>query len=99
MKHIQVLTAGGRTEENIIFIDNTMSNFTNKLTNGIFVPAFLLSEQDFILKSLQQYLINLYELKDARQQIKTDFNLLNKFNNSKQNQAFFKIQSQSNKIM
>ena len=44
-KNIDLLTGlGGRQEQDIIIIDSQMQNFTNKLTNGIYLPAYRLHE-------------------------------------------------------
>lgn len=68
-----------------------MRNYTNRLTNGIYLPQFSLHDDDEILQYLSNYLVNFEKVVDVRTKIKTDFNLLNLFNNFKQNQAFQKI--------
>jgi len=61
-----------------------MQNFTSKLTNGVFLPAYRLHEDatDNLLKSLLVYLLSFirFNITDVRQKIKKDFNLLEKFN-------------------
>lgn len=65
-----------------------MQNFTSKLTNGIFLPAYRLHEDatDQLLKSLLMYILSFKKqnIVDVRQKIKSDFNLLEKFNDYKQ---------------
>lgn len=64
-----------------------MQNFTNKLTNGIFLPYFNPSEfgQDIALPSLLRYLLSFIaqDISDIRNKIKYDFDLLTKFNEYK----------------
>ena len=66
-----------------------MSNFTNKLTNGLYLPPIRFSssqEYDVCLKSLLKYLTSFVlepNEKDVRNLIKVDFDLLNRFNNNK----------------
>ena len=64
-----------------------MQNFTSKLTNGVFLPAYRLHEDqtDQLLKSLLAYLLSFERLNltDVRHKIKGDFNLLEKFNDYK----------------
>lgn len=64
-----------------------MSNFTNKLTNGIYLPAYNLHEDknDKMLKSLGHYLMSFVKpgVADVRNKIKVDFDLLTKFNGFK----------------
>jgi len=57
VKSLEVL-AEGRDEKEMIVLDNHMSSFTNKLTNGIFVPSFQLHDFDTeeVLPSLAKYL-------------------------------------------
>ena len=66
-----------------------MANFTNRLTNGIWLPTYRIIDdsEDDALKSLIKYLlefVNIDELPDVRVKIKTDFDLVGKFNNQKQ---------------
>lgn len=75
-----------------------MHNFTNRLTNGIFVPGFKIHEDntDTILKSVLKYLGEFIFTRhnqqlDIKSKIKLDFDLLTKFNGFKQTQAYFKI--------
>jgi hypothetical protein len=70
-----------------------MSNFTNKLTNGIYLPPYSLHDDknDKILQTLGHYLLSFSDITDVRAKIKVDFDLLTKFNGFKQNQAFMKI--------
>ena len=59
MKDIEILVGQGkRLVNDIIIVDSQMSNYTNKLTNGIFVPPFRLHNDldDDILKMLLKYL-------------------------------------------
>lgn len=43
VKNIEILTGdGGREENNILFLDNEMSRYTNRLTSGIHVPFYRL---------------------------------------------------------
>jgi hypothetical protein len=64
-----------------------MSNFTNKLTNGIYLPMYSLHDDknDIMLKSLSQYLHSFTKpgISDVRAKIKVDFDLLTKFNGFK----------------
>mmetsp|Transcript_21059 Transcript_21059/g.32617 ORF Transcript_21059/g.32617 Transcript_21059/m.32617 type:complete len:111 (-) Transcript_21059:254-586(-) len=40
VKNIEVLTGlGGRIDKDIVMIDTTLEAYTNRLTNGIFVPT------------------------------------------------------------
>ena len=97
VKNMDILIGqGNRNEKEIIFIDTEMHSFTNRLTNGIFVPIFRVNssnEEHNILKSLLQYLNSFITppCEDFRIKIKMDFNLLEKFNGFKQTQAFLKI--------
>ena len=70
-----------------------MSNFTNKLTNGVYLPPYNLHDDknDRMLKELGHYLLSFSQVPDVRAKIKVDFDLLTKFNGFKQNQAFMKI--------
>ena len=59
VKNIDILTGmGGRNPQDIIIVDCQMSYFTNKLTNGIYLPLYSLHDDknDKMLKSLGQYL-------------------------------------------
>jgi hypothetical protein len=41
VKNLEILTGlGGRVDKNIIIVDNHLEAFTNKLTNGIFLPTY-----------------------------------------------------------
>ena len=66
-----------------------MSNFTNRLTNGIFLPCYRMheDENDVMLKTLLKYLgefiFPVQPLSDFRTKIKHDFGLLEKFNGFK----------------
>ena len=97
VKNIDILTGplGNRNPQDIVVVDCQMSNFTNKLTNGLYLPPYSLHDDknDRMLKSLGQYLLSLAKssVADVRQKIKVDFDLLTKFNGFKQNQAFLKI--------
>lgn len=64
-----------------------MSNFTNKLTNGIYLPPYSLHDDkdDQMLKILGHYLVSFKDIPDVRPKIKVDFDLLTKFNGFKQN--------------
>jgi hypothetical protein len=73
-----------------------MSNYTNRLTNGIYVPVYNLHEdnQDIVLPILLNYLTSFKDPdnhSDVRKKIKCDFKLMSKFNSQKQIQAFGKI--------
>ena len=74
-----------------------MQNFTNRLTNGVFLPSFALTSasSDDLLKVLLKYLGEFIDptspIEDVRNKIKKDFNLLEKFNGYKQTQAFLRI--------
>lgn len=75
-----------------------MSNFSNRLTNGIYLPPLRMcsDDDDICLESLGNYLKTFIidgneELMDVRNKIKTDFDLLNKFEKDKQSQVFNKI--------
>ena len=67
-----------------------MSNYTNRLTNGIFVPLYRLHEdpEDAVLEILLKYLGDFIladpAIEDFRNKIKEDFKLLEKFNSFKQ---------------
>ena len=67
----------------MIIVDSVMSNFTDKLTNGIYLPPYSLHDDDLILKELTSYLLSFENLEDVRPKIKQDFNLLSLFNNNK----------------
>ena len=66
-----------------------MSNYTNKLTNGIFLPPYRLhnDSDDQILKMLLKYIGGFIAIQnpveDVRTKIKHDFGLLEKFNGYK----------------
>jgi hypothetical protein len=88
VKNIDILTGmGGRNPQDIIIVDCQMSNFTNKLTNGIYLPMYSLhnDKNDIMLKSLSKYLYSFTnpEVIDVRAKIKVDFDLLTKFNGFK----------------
>jgi hypothetical protein len=90
VKNMELLIGEGqRSEKDIIFLDTEMGSYTNRLTNGIYVPLFRASEyhSDSILKTLLKYLVEftdpLFAISDVRAKIKTDFNLLGKFNSYK----------------
>lgn len=100
VKNIDILCGknSGRDASNIIVIDSQMTNFSNKLTNGIYLPPFRLNSvnDDICFNSLGNYLKTFImddnkELIDVRLKIKTDFDLLTIFNNNKQSQSFNKI--------
>ena len=97
-KNIELLVdKGGRKKEHILYLDTDMDSFTFSLTNGIYVPPFLLADYgtDFTLKSLMKYLGQfidpIFDIRDLRVKIKADFNMLEKFNGFKQTQAVLKI--------
>ena len=62
-----------------------MQSFTTRLTNGIFIPSYRTNEEmdDTVLKSLLKYVDSFKEVDDFRQKVKSDFNLLSKFNGFK----------------
>ncbi len=72
-------------------VDTTLEAFTNRLTNGIFLPTqkLLDDENDKMLKILLKYLGNFVldegaaEGFDIRNKITVDFGLLEKFNGFK----------------
>ena len=80
-----------------------MSSFTNRLTNGIFVPCYRLhlDSEDNTLKSLLKYLFEFIQTQeiDFKAKIKDDFKLLEKFNGYKQTQAFFRIKKTLDEVM
>ena len=85
VKSLDILTAN-RQEKDIIIVDNHMANFTNRLTNGIWLPTYRIIDdsEDHTLKILIKYLLdfsNVESLPDVRVKIKTDFDLVGKFNN------------------
>lgn len=88
---------GGRLKEHILYLDTDMDSFTFSLTNGIYVPPFLIDRygSDLTLKSLMKYLGQfidpIFNIQDVRQKIKTDFNMVDKFNSFKQTAAILKI--------
>ena len=95
VKNIEILCGqANRLEKNIILVDSQMSNFTNKLTNGLYIPPIRFSqnqEGDMCLKSLLKYLVSFVldpPESDVRNRIKIDFDMLNRFNNNKQCLAF-----------
>jgi hypothetical protein len=86
VKNIDILTgSGNRNPSDIVIVDSQMSNFTNKLTNGIYLPPYSLHDDknDKILQTLGHYLLSLSETADVRAKIKVDFDLLTKFNGFK----------------
>ena len=83
LKNLDLLTKERKISE-ILIVDSVMSNFTNRLTNGIYLPPFSLHSDDYILKDLAKYLATFEGLNDVRPKIKSDFNLLSMFNNYKQ---------------
>lgn len=87
-KNLEILTGyGSRTNQDIIIVDCQMSSFTKSLTNGVFLPSYRIHEDknDFILNSLQNYLLSfvMLEVIDVRSKIKLDFEMLKKFNGLK----------------
>lgn len=80
-----------------MYLDTDMDSFTFSLTNGIYVPPFLIGDfaNDITLKSLMKYLGQfidpIFDIHDLRGKIKEDFNMLEKFNSFKQTQAVLKI--------
>lgn len=82
-----------------------MCNFTNRLTNGIFLPCYRMheDENDVMLRTLLKYLGTFImpqePLHDFRTKIKKDFGLLEKFNGFKQTQAFLKIKKTLEEVM
>ena len=82
LKNLDILLKE-REISSIIIIDSVMSNFTNRLTNGIYLPTFSLHNDDDILRDLTSYLLSFENLTDVRPKIKTDFDLLNLFDNFK----------------
>ena len=92
IKDIEILLGQGKRHVNdILIVDTQMSNYTNKLTNGIFLPPYRLHNDvdDTILKVLLKYLGGFVDIsnpvEDVRSKIKQDFGLLEKFNGYKQN--------------
>ena len=66
-----------------------MSNFTNRLTNGIFLPCYRMHEDEsdkmlmVLLKYLGSFIYSSEPLSDFRTKIKQDFGLLERFNGFK----------------
>jgi hypothetical protein len=89
------LLEGGRSKEDIIIVDSVMQKFTKNLTNGIFLPSYMAKseKQDKWLHFLTPYLKDLAAATSIRQKIKKDFELDSLFENSKQRQAFKKVQT------
>ena len=67
-----------------------MSNYTNRLTNGIFVPLYRLHEDptdgalEILLKYLGDFVLADPAVEDFRTKVKEDFKLLETFNGFKQ---------------
>lgn len=80
VKNIEALTFN-RSEKNIIFVDTSLSNFANRLTNGVWLPPVQMHsfEDDVALVSLLRYLLQLDDCDDIRTKIKQDFGLTVKF--------------------
>ncbi len=89
------LLEGGRSKEDIVIVDSVMQKFTKNLTNGIFLPIYITTseKQDKWLHFLIPYLKDLSISPSIRQRIKKDFELDDMFENSKQRQAFNKVQT------
>lgn len=90
-KNIEILIdKGGRSNQDVLIIDTQMANYTNRLTNGIFVPLYRLHEDpdDAVLTTLLKYLGDFIladpAVEDFRTKVKEDFKLLEKFNSFKQ---------------
>lgn len=49
-----------RQEKDLIIVDNHMANFTNRLTNGIWLPTYRIIDdsEDDTLKILIKYLLS-----------------------------------------
>ena len=78
-----------------------MHNYTVHLTNGIYLPPYQVDkdhEDDWLLV-LGHYLLDFINVKNIRHKIKTDFELDSLFEESKQNQAFKKIQKQNESLI
>jgi hypothetical protein len=90
-----------RGKDDIILVDTNMHNYTVHLTNGLYLPPYHLDKDhdDKWLYYLGQYLMEFVHIKNVRQKIKTDFDLDKMFEESKQNQAFKKIQKSHEKMM
>jgi hypothetical protein len=65
---------GNRSEKDIIIIDNQMSNYTNRLTNGIFLPKYRMDKDysDTILMDLLQYLLQFVPTQAQSENIPSD---------------------------
>ena len=71
-----------------------MHHYTIHLTNGMYLPAYQIDKDsvDQWLLHLRNYLLTFVGLKNVRAKIKSDFDLDTLFEESKQTQAFKKIQ-------
>jgi hypothetical protein len=104
VKNIEIL-GGNREQSEILIVDSQMSNFTNRLTNGVFLPCYRMHEDEgdrmleVLLKYLGEFILPSSPLMDFRQKIKEDFGLLEKFNGFKQTQAFLKIKKTLEEVM
>jgi hypothetical protein len=78
-----------------------MHNYTVHLTNGIYLPPYYVDKDpdDEWLPILGSYLLDFINVKNVRHKIKTDFELDILFEESKQNQAFKKIQKQNDSLI
>jgi hypothetical protein len=61
LKNIDLLTKERKLND-IIMVDSIMSNYTNRLTNGIYLPPYSLHIDDTILKELTNYLLSFENL-------------------------------------
>ena len=56
-----------------IIIENHVENYSQNLTNGIFLPTFYLNSEDHWLKLLSEYLLEFESVQDVRDKIRRDF--------------------------
>ncbi len=72
LKHLGVL-CGNRKLEELVFVDNSIRNFTFSIRNGLPVKDFKGEENDMELIYLAKYLRELAKAPDVRVPLKNDF--------------------------
>lgn len=77
VKHLQLLTEG-RSLNDIIIVETYMGNYSQNLTNGLFIPTFhplQSAQEDFWLAALSRYLATFEGVENVREKIRRDFEL------------------------
>jgi hypothetical protein len=81
---VKCLKSLNRDLAKTIIIENHVENYSQNITNGVYIPTFTPGREDSWLKHLSSYLIGFLGLADFRTKIVEDFRLEEVFGGCRQ---------------